>query len=145
VAKSRRGKATMTETPAQTASRTTLLTAQPQLFCADLQATCDFFTQKLGFAITAAYGDPRFWAQVVRDCAQVNLRHTDGPVFHPDFRSQTEDALSATITVDNADALFAEFQSTGTPFHQTIRTEPWGASTFIVRDPDGNLILFAGG
>jgi hypothetical protein len=30
------------------------------------------------------------------------------------------------------------------PFHQTLKQEPWGATTFIVIDPDGNLILFAG-
>jgi len=29
-------------------------------------------------------------------------------------------------------------------FHQELKTEPWGARTFIVKDPDGNLILFAG-
>jgi len=28
-------------------------------------------------------------------------------------------------------------------FHQVLKTEPWGARTFIVRDLDGNLILFA--
>jgi hypothetical protein len=28
-------------------------------------------------------------------------------------------------------------------FHQTLRTEPWGARTFIVKDVDGNLIAFA--
>ena len=27
---------------------------------------------------------------------------------------------------------------------QTLRKEPWGAETFIVKDPDGNLLLFAG-
>jgi hypothetical protein len=25
-----------------------------------------------------------------------------------------------------------------------MKQEPWGARTFIVRDPDGNLLLFAG-
>jgi hypothetical protein len=25
-----------------------------------------------------------------------------------------------------------------------LRKEPWGAETFIVKDPDGNLLLFAG-
>jgi hypothetical protein len=29
-------------------------------------------------------------------------------------------------------------------FHQSLRTEPWGARTFIVQDPDGNLIAFSG-
>jgi uncharacterized glyoxalase superfamily protein PhnB len=32
----------------------------------------------------------------------------------------------------------------GVEFHQPLKPEPWGARTFIVRDPDGNLILFAG-
>jgi hypothetical protein len=29
-------------------------------------------------------------------------------------------------------------------FFQTLRREPWGARDFILRDPDGNLLLFAG-
>jgi hypothetical protein len=28
-------------------------------------------------------------------------------------------------------------------FHQTLKKELWGARTFVVLDPDGNLILFA--
>ena len=32
----------------------------------------------------------------------------------------------------------------GVAFHQPLKTEPWGARTFVVRDPDGNLLLFAG-
>jgi hypothetical protein len=28
-------------------------------------------------------------------------------------------------------------------FHQTLKQRPWGARNFIVRDPDGNLLLFA--
>ncbi len=41
-------------------------------------------------------------------------------------------------------ALFLEFQAAGVTFFQTLRKEPWGANTFIVKDPDGNLLLFAG-
>ena len=40
--------------------------------------------------------------------------------------------------------LFLELQSAGVVFHQTLKAEPWGARDFIVRDPDGNLLLFAG-
>ncbi|WP_425336060.1 VOC family protein [Sinorhizobium numidicum] len=32
----------------------------------------------------------------------------------------------------------------GVTFHQALRTEPWSARTFIVQDPDGNLIAFSG-
>jgi len=39
--------------------------------------------------------------------------------------------------------LYLEFQAAGVEFFQQLRTEPWGARTFIVADPDGNLVLFA--
>jgi uncharacterized glyoxalase superfamily protein PhnB len=52
--------------------------------------------------------------------------------------------LSATVTVDKAEPLFLEFQRNGVTLHQALRTESWGARTFIVRDLDGNLIAFAG-
>ena len=65
------------------------------------------------------------------------------PIIDPQLRDK-EDLLSASITLDDAKPLYLEYQAAGVAFHQTHRTEPWGARTFIVRDPDGNLILFAG-
>ena len=40
--------------------------------------------------------------------------------------------------------LFLQYQEAGVDFFQPLKQEPWGARTFIVRDPDGNLLLFAG-
>ena len=54
---------------------------------------------------------------------------------------------SADMGVDTAEAikqLFLDLQSAGVVFHQTLRKEPWGTKTFLVKDPDGNLLLFAG-
>ncbi|WP_428553927.1 VOC family protein [Roseiarcus sp.] len=48
------------------------------------------------------------------------------------------------MTLIDPKALFLEFPAAGIAFHQTLRTEPWGARTFIVRDPEGNLVAFAG-
>ncbi len=28
-------------------------------------------------------------------------------------------------------------------FAQTLKEQPWGATDFLVRDPDGNLLCFA--
>lgn len=72
----------------------------------------------------------------------LNLRQVDVAVIDL-RRARDEELLSAVIAVSDADALFAEFESAGAPFHQKPRTEPWGARTFIVLDPDENLILFA--
>ncbi|HZT51277.1 MAG TPA: VOC family protein [Stellaceae bacterium] len=121
-----------------------LAAAEPQLFVSDIAASCDFFAGRLGFAVAFRYGDPPFYAQVVRDGARINLRHVDAPVFDRARRAR-EDLLSAAITVDDVGRLFQEFEAAGLAFHRTLRTEPWGARTFIVADPDGNLLLFAGG
>jgi len=46
--------------------------------------------------------------------------------------------------IANVKALFAEFDGRAVPFVHRLRKEPWGQSAFIVRDPDGNWICFAG-
>jgi catechol 2,3-dioxygenase-like lactoylglutathione lyase family enzyme len=117
-----------------------------QLFVADIKASCDFFTQKLGFSIVFVYGEPPFYAQVKRDAGLINLKCMDRPVIDPDLRDR-ESLLSTDMGVNTAEEvkqLFLEFQSKGVTFFQTLRKEPWGVKTFIVKDPDGNLLLFAG-
>ncbi len=124
-------------------SRPVLTSAEPQLFIADIGASCDFFTGRLGFAVNFLCGDPPFYGQVSRDAARLNLRHADHLMIDQALR-QSEDLLSAAVTVDDVKELSAKFQAAGVCFHQALRREPWGAQTFIVKDPDGNLVLFGG-
>jgi catechol 2,3-dioxygenase-like lactoylglutathione lyase family enzyme len=139
----RTGVQTMTDTQAESLSKSALLAAEPQLFVADIAASCEFYTSQLGFAVAFTYGEPPFYGQVFRDGARLNLRCLSKPAIDPQLRD-SEHLLSASITLDDAKPLFLEFQAAGVTFHQTLKTEPWGARTFIVRDPDGNLILFSG-
>jgi catechol 2,3-dioxygenase-like lactoylglutathione lyase family enzyme len=133
----------MNDIHVETLSRPILLAAEPQLFVADVEASCEFYTKKLGFAVAFLYGEPPFYGQVFRDGARLNLRCLAEPVINSELRDR-EHLLSASITLDDAKPLFLEFQAAGVIFHQILKTEPWGARTFVVRDPDGNLILFAG-
>ena len=58
-----------------------------------------------------------------------------------------EELLSASMTVATANAiklLFLECQSAVVTFHQTLKRQPWGAKTFVVKDPDENLLRFVG-
>ena len=131
---------------AETISKPVITAAEPQLFVADIKASCDFFTGKLGFAIAFSYGEPPFYGQVKRDGARINLRCVAQPVIDPALRDR-EEWLSAALTVATSEeikALFLEFQAAGVTFFQTLKRQPWGARNFIVRDPDGNLLLFAG-
>ncbi|HEV8390783.1 MAG TPA: VOC family protein [Dongiaceae bacterium] len=128
------------------ASQATLIAAIPQLFVSDIAGSCDFFKSKLGFAVEFVYGEPPFYAQVKRGGAQIALRHVDRDVMEKIAVAMKADVdmLAASISVDDVKALYSEFQAAGVAFHQELRTEAWGASTFIVRDADGHLLLFAG-
>lgn len=119
--------------------------AEPVLYVTDFAASLAYFTEKLGFAVDFAYGEPPFYGVIMRDRARLCLRLVCEPVFVGDIRRR-EDLLSASITLESAAAieqLFLDYQAAGVEFHMGLKTQPWGARTFIVRDPDENLILFA--
>jgi catechol 2,3-dioxygenase-like lactoylglutathione lyase family enzyme len=134
----------MTEANIKYPPKPVLGVAEPQLFVSDIRTSCDFYREKLGFHARFVYGEPPFYAQVVRDAARLNLRHLDSPIVDAHLRAG-EDLLSATIVLDDPEALFQEYQAKRVPFHQLLKTEAWGSRSFIVADPDGNLIAFSGG
>lgn len=124
-------------------NRSTFLAVEPQLYVTAIEAACDYYGERLGFTVAFVYGDPPYYAQVYRDGVQLNLRQVHQLPFAADFRAREDDALSATIIVEDAAALAAEFEASGAIFHQPLRTEEWGTKTIIIADPDGNLIAFA--
>jgi len=120
--------------------------AEPQLFVADIKRSCEFFCKKLGFSLVFSYGDPPYYAQVGRDAARLNFRCVERPAIESSVRDR-EELLAVSLTVATADEiklLFLEFQSAGVTFRQKLKTQPWGAKNFVIKDPDGNLLLFAG-
>jgi len=140
------GARAMTQKTRKKVPRPILKSAEAQLFVGDIKASCDFYTEKLGFKVAFVYGDPPYYGQVTRDRARLNLRVVGEPVFVGDIRER-EHLHYASITVATAEEikqLFLSYQAAGVRFHQALKKEPWGARTFIVADPDGNLILYAG-
>ena len=126
--------------------KATIVNAEPQLLVTDIERSCEFFCEKLGFSVVFSYGKPSYYAQVSRDAARLNLRCVDRPVIESTVRVR-EELLSVSMTVATANEiklLFLEFQSTGVTFQQTLKKQPWGAKNFVVKDPDENLLLFAG-
>jgi catechol 2,3-dioxygenase-like lactoylglutathione lyase family enzyme len=120
--------------------------AEPQLFVGDLAAALAYYTSRLGFGVVFQWGEPAYYAQIARDGARLNLRHVDEPAINPDRRDR-EQLLSASLTVASRaaiEALWREFEDAGVDFARPLQQQAWGAADFIVRDPDGNLLLFAG-
>jgi uncharacterized glyoxalase superfamily protein PhnB len=150
------GRSTASPKVKSSPSKATIVGAEPQLLVTDIQRSCEFFCEKLGFSLVFSYGKPPFYAQVGRDAARLNLRCVERSVIESTVRDREElsseslssvSLLSVSMTVATADEiklLYLEFQSAGVAFHQTLKKQPWGARNFIVKDPDGNLLLFVG-
>jgi hypothetical protein len=128
-------KATMSDQATQTTPKAVIAATAAQLFVADIRASCDFFTRKLGSSIVFVYGEPPFYAQVTRDQGLLNLKSVDYTVMDPTLRDK-ESLLSTDMgikTHEEIKQLFLEFQAAGVTFFQTLRKEPWAAKTFIVK------------
>lgn len=115
----------------------------PVVFVSDVQVAAEFYRDKLGFAIDFLHGQPAFYASVSRDEACIHLRFVHQPAFVAGLREQ-EQLLSAFVAVANVKRLFTEYETRKAPFVHRLKKEPWGQSSFIVRDPDGNWLCFAG-
>src|SRR5271166_2103056 len=74
----------ITDETRQTTPRPILNSIEAQLFVANIKTSCDFYTNKLEFAVNFVYGDPPFYGQVIRDNARLNLRLVSEPVFASD-------------------------------------------------------------
>ena len=78
-----------------------LVAAEPQLFVADIDASCAFFRDRLGFSIVFTYGEPPYYAEVKRDGVRLNLRCVEGHAIDPLLRDRKE-LLSASIMLASA-------------------------------------------
>lgn len=87
-----------------------LTRAMPVVFVSNVQASAEFFRDKLGFAIDFLHGDPPFYASVSRDGARIHLRFVHEPVLVPGIRER-EELLSAFVAVRNVKGLFAEYEA----------------------------------
>jgi len=94
----------MTDEPRQTTPRPALRSISAQLFVTSIKSSCDFYRNKLGFAVEFIYGHPPYYGQVFRDNARLNLRLVRGPVFAGDVRKR-EHLLSASITLATANEI----------------------------------------
>jgi catechol 2,3-dioxygenase-like lactoylglutathione lyase family enzyme len=121
-----------------------LKTALPVVFVSDVRATAEYFREKLGFEVDFLHGNPPFYGSVSRGGARLHLRFVHEPPISAGVREREGSLISAFLEVENVKSLFGEYKAAGVDFAHPLRKEPWGATAFIVLDPDGNGICFAG-
>ena len=112
----------------------------PQFFSADLAATIAYYQEKLGFQCLGTWMDPPVYAIVARDERAIHFRCAAPPTANPE--KYMEELLDAYVSIDNADALYAEYAAKGVEFARELRDMPWGMREFVVKDCDGRLVAF---
>ena len=66
----KKGLPTMSDHADTSATKAVIAGAEPQLFVADIKASCDFFTVVLGFGVVFTYGEPPYYGKGKRDAGQ---------------------------------------------------------------------------
>ena len=117
-----------------------LCSISPQFLVSDLQASIDYYVDKLGFEQSIAYED--FYASVAKDSAEIHLKHS-APLQEERDNRLNHGHIDAYITVSNLPAYFDFCVKNGANITQGIETHPWDVTDFCVADPDGYFICFA--
>jgi catechol 2,3-dioxygenase-like lactoylglutathione lyase family enzyme len=114
----------------------------PQFFTTDIPASLAYYNEKLGFDCTGTWLDPPVYAMVARDRYAIHFRCAEPPAANPD--KYADELLDAYLSVEDADALYAEYAAKGVEFTRELGDTPWGTREFVVKDCDGRLLAFGG-
>ena len=120
----------------------TLTGHAPVLLVRDVIASADHYRDVLGFECLEFYGDPPTFCILQRD----NLHLMLGQVPHgqdvtPHWRV-VEKMCNVYFWVDDVDALFQEFTSSGATIDYGLCDQPYGCREFGIQDPDCHDIAF---
>lgn len=114
-------------------------TAIPVLSVTSSARTEDYYCRILGFVKQFAYRpDPNrqdpCYLGIARDGVALHLHS---------FKSERSGMTDAFLYVEDVDALHAEFTARGATVHMPPTNQTWGTRELGIRDPDGNVLIFA--
>jgi uncharacterized glyoxalase superfamily protein PhnB len=112
----------------------------PLFFTTDIPGTLAYYEAKLGFKCLGTWQDPPVYAIVARDQQAIHFRCAEPPTANPNKYSG--ELLDAYISIEDPDALYAEYATRGVEFTRGLANMPWHSREFVVRDCDGRLLAF---
>lgn len=113
----------------------------PVLLTKDILSACGYFHDKLGFTFEL-FNEPPSFAILRRDEHAVMLAQAPQRAkLTPNWRI-ADKIWNIYFWVDDADALYKEFQLSGAIIDYSIYNTPWGVREFGVQDLDDHDIAF---
>jgi catechol 2,3-dioxygenase-like lactoylglutathione lyase family enzyme len=111
----------------------------PQLRTTDLDASIEFYVDKLGFALEFRYSD--FYAGVNAGGHTIHLKLADAR--DPSIPFVTAgDHLHLYFEVDNVAAEARRLHASGVQFRHDLADTAWGTREFTITDNQGHLLCF---
>ena len=116
----------------------------PYFFVDDVVRTANDYRDKLGFHYDRFWGDPPSFCMVKRSGIVIMLSRVLEPGgVRPNRLADPEGgAWDAYVWIDDADALYEEFQSRGVTIARDICDQPYGCRDFEVEDCNGYRLCF---
>jgi catechol 2,3-dioxygenase-like lactoylglutathione lyase family enzyme len=108
----------------------------------DVVESAHYFRDRLGFTFERFWGDPPDFVILFRDNCRLMLhRAPANHVIVPHWKISSG-MWNVYFWVDDADALYAEFQKRGATIDYHIHDKPYGIREFGIQDLDGHDIAF---
>jgi uncharacterized glyoxalase superfamily protein PhnB len=126
-------------TPAPRTAR--VINASPILLVADVVKAAEYYADKLGFRAPHMWGDPPNFCMPQRDGCIVALNQV-GPDAGNRPNATFDGRFDVYFEVDDCDALFAEYRSSGADIVCEPEDMPYLMREFQVRDLEGHLLAF---
>ena len=113
----------------------------PVFLVADVVKAAAYYADALGFTVPRMWGEPPHFCIAIRDGLEVMLNQVgDAASVHPN--AVQDGRLDAYFVVDDADALFAEYEAKRADLVCPPQDQLYGMRDFTVRDLDGHLMAF---
>ena len=118
----------------------------PFFIVSDVPSSLAFYRDRLGFEVTFEGPEPDdiFFGIVRRDGAQILFKDVGVPPV-PNYTRDIGEGIArwdAFVSVQDPDALAAEFASRNVTFFEPLRDTHDGLRGFEVKDADGYLLFF---
>ena len=119
-------------------------TIAPYFIVDDVVASSNYYRDTLGFHYDRLWGDPPRFCMVKRNGIIIMLSQFETPgAMNPNSRANPEEgAWDAYIWIDDADALYKEFQSKGVKIARAICNQEYGCRDFDILDLNGYRLCF---
>jgi uncharacterized glyoxalase superfamily protein PhnB len=119
-----------------------IISSAPILFVRDVKASAEHYRDAMGFRFDRFYGDPPSFVILGRDGFHVMLKSVPDRSAIIPRRDVSSNLWDMYFWVDDAEALYREFQGRGAKIDYDLCDQPYGCREFGTQDIDGHDIGF---